>query len=120
MKKIATKLNSSLLCIALFFLSFLFTLPASAQWEQTAGPEGITINVFYNYGNYVFSGSDAKGVFRSDDHGLNWIPANAGLENSAIFSFTITLDGRNFSPGIYIAQLKVDDTLKLIRMVVER
>ncbi|MEO6165888.1 MAG: T9SS type A sorting domain-containing protein [Chitinophagales bacterium] len=70
----------------LFLLSH--TKYSSAQWVQTNGPEGITINVFYDYGSYLFAGSDAKGVFRSADNGVHWEPANEELENSAIFSFT--------------------------------
>src|SRR6478752_6056209 len=75
----------SLLLVATFAFSIVVS---NAQWTQTNGPTGITINTFHDSGNALFAGSSAKGGFKSVDHGVNWQPANTGIENTEIFSFT--------------------------------
>lgn len=89
MKTFSSSLHFKLPKAVFSLLAILFLCSGShAQWVQTAGPTGISVNVFYNYGSYLFSGTYAKGVFRSSDNGLHWEPANGGLENSLVYSFT--------------------------------
>jgi len=79
-------LRRKILLVSMFL--FLIQFQSHAQWMQTNGPVGITINSFYDSGNAAFAGSDAKGVYRSFDHGVNWQAANSGIENSDVLSFT--------------------------------
>jgi photosystem II stability/assembly factor-like uncharacterized protein len=57
---------------------------ATAPWEKTAGPPGIQTNVIFEADNIVYAGTDTQGVYRSTDNGLNWVPANAGIERASI------------------------------------
>ena len=75
----------------IIFLSqflFLFNRVGHPQWVKTAGPPGINVNVFFNSGSFLFAGTSSKGVFRSSDQGASWTPANSGLENATVLSFT--------------------------------
>jgi len=60
---------------------------SNAQWVQTNGPEGITIKKFFDNDSVLFSGTSAKGAFRSYDHGMTWLVSNSGIENQEVFSF---------------------------------
>src|SRR6185436_8514863 len=70
----------------IFFLLTLSSLNAIAQWTQTGGPPGMSVNTFYQKGGNLFAGTSAKGVFKSTDHGITWTAANNGIENSDVFS----------------------------------
>ena len=57
---------------------------ATAPWEKTAGPPGVTTNVIFKANNIVYAGTQTQGVYKSTDDGLNWVAANAGIERTAI------------------------------------
>jgi photosystem II stability/assembly factor-like uncharacterized protein len=57
---------------------------ASAPWEKTGGPPGLTTNVIFKANNIVYAGTEMQGVYKSMDDGLNWVPANAGIERASI------------------------------------
>jgi photosystem II stability/assembly factor-like uncharacterized protein len=75
----------------IYTLIFTITILCSAktvlaQWVQTKGPKGITVKKFFDNDSVLFAGTSAKGVFKSKDHGLTWIPLNTGIENQEVFS----------------------------------
>ena len=73
--------------VCAFYLSFLFLRSLSAQqapWEKTVGPPGITVNVIYKTNSIVYAGTETQGVFKSNDNGISWIPANTGIERASI------------------------------------
>ena len=74
--------------IFLLHFLFLFNQAVYAQWIKTASPPGINVNVFFNSGSFLFAGTSSKGVFRSSNQGATWTPANSGLENATVLSFT--------------------------------
>ena len=57
---------------------------ATASWEKTAGPSGITTNVIFEANNIVYAGTETQGVYKSIDNGLHWVPANTGIERASI------------------------------------
>jgi photosystem II stability/assembly factor-like uncharacterized protein len=57
---------------------------ATAPWEKTAGPPGITTNVIFKASNIVYAGTETQGVYKSTDNGLSWVVANAGIERTSI------------------------------------
>jgi photosystem II stability/assembly factor-like uncharacterized protein len=66
---------------------------ATAPWNQTSGPPGTTINVIFKTNNIVYAGTEAQGVYKSTDNGLNWKAANIGIERASISD--ITFSGAN-------------------------
>jgi photosystem II stability/assembly factor-like uncharacterized protein len=48
------------------------TTGAFAQWEQTNGPAGGTVNCFAVKGDSIFAGTDGAGLFLSIDNGETW------------------------------------------------
>jgi photosystem II stability/assembly factor-like uncharacterized protein len=61
-----------------------FPTGATAPWEKTAGPPGVTTNVIFEANNIVYAGTQTQGVYKSTDNGLNWLAANAGIERTSI------------------------------------
>lgn len=57
----------------------------TAQWMQTAGPEGATVRAFVVNGTNVFAATDG-GIFRSTNDGASWTPASNGLAGQFISS----------------------------------
>jgi len=57
---------------------------ATAPWEKTAGPPGVTTNVIFEANSIVYAGTETQGVYKSTDNGLNWVAANAGIERTSI------------------------------------
>jgi photosystem II stability/assembly factor-like uncharacterized protein len=72
---------------------------ATAPWNKTAGPPGITINVIFKTNNIVYAGTETQGVFRSTDNGSSWQAANAGIDRASISDL-------NFSGGNLLAAAK--------------
>ncbi len=68
-------------------LSFV-TCIASAQWTQTAGPEGVYANDFLVRGSSIFLATDYAGIFRSNDSGRTWATVNVSLGNRDVTSLT--------------------------------
>ncbi len=82
-----------------FFLSIFMFTESNAQWIQTSGPYGKTVNFLATSGNNIFAGTSSEGVFLSTDNGSNWTAANAGLTDNNINSLAI--NGNNIFAGIY-------------------
>src|SRR2546421_4586004 len=57
---------------------------ATAPWDKTAGPPGITTNVIFEANNIVYAGTETQGVYKSTDNGSSWVAANAGIERASI------------------------------------
>jgi photosystem II stability/assembly factor-like uncharacterized protein len=57
---------------------------ATAPWEKTAGPPGVTTNVIFEANNIVYAGTETQGVYKSTDNGLSWVAANVGIERTSI------------------------------------
>ena len=67
--------------ISSFIIVFnIFINTTDAQWVQTNGPWGGTINCIASNGNYLYAGTPS-GVFRSTDNGRSWQSSNAGLSS---------------------------------------
>lgn len=49
------------------------------SWDQAAGglPIGSNIRSMISFGNYVFAGTEADGIYRSSDHGDTWAKTDA-------------------------------------------
>ena len=56
----------------------------TAPWEKTGGPPGIVTNVIFKTNNIVYAGTETQGVYKSNDSGINWVPANIGIERASI------------------------------------
>jgi len=63
---------------------------ATAPWEKTAGPPGVTTNVIFKANNIVYAGTESQGVYRSTDNGLSWVAANAGIERTSISDIIVS------------------------------
>src|SRR5215475_9696734 len=57
---------------------------ATAPWEKTAGPPGITTKIIFEANNVVYAGTEMQGVYKSTDNGSSWVPANTGIERASI------------------------------------
>jgi hypothetical protein len=80
----ARLLLAKIIFTAAFFISLQQTV--NAQWQKTAGPPGMSANVFYQRGNILFAGTSPNGVFKSTDNGVTWSAANAGIADKNVFS----------------------------------
>ena len=78
------------LIYALFFFLLTTTQICFAQWVQTNGPYGGTVNCFTVQGTNIFAGTSNYGVLRSSDYGAHWATVNNGLTNFSILSFVVT------------------------------
>ena len=56
----------------------------AALWEKTGGPPGIVTNVIFKANNIVYAGTETQGVYKSNDNGISWVPANIGIERASI------------------------------------
>jgi len=84
----------------LFVVVSIFTLTRSslAQWVQTNGPGGGTVNCFAVSGTNLFAGTDGGGVFLSTDNGTNWTAVNNGLpDNTSVYA--LAASGTNLFAG---------------------
>jgi photosystem II stability/assembly factor-like uncharacterized protein len=63
---------------------------ATAPWEKTGGPPGLTTNVIFKANNIVYAGTETQGVYKSIDNGLHWVPANAGIERASISDIIVS------------------------------
>jgi photosystem II stability/assembly factor-like uncharacterized protein len=82
--------------IALLLLSS--SSQALAEWVQTNGPYGGSVNtIAINERGHIFAGTSAGGVFRSTNNGDNWAPINNGLRETNIGALTINASGHIFA-----------------------
>jgi photosystem II stability/assembly factor-like uncharacterized protein len=63
---------------------------ASAPWEKTGGPPGLTTNVIFKANNIVYAGTETQGIYKSSDNGSNWVPANTGIERASISDIIVS------------------------------
>ena len=63
---------------------------ASAPWEKTGGPPGLTTNVIFKANNIVYTGTETQGVYKSIDNGSHWVPANTGIERASISDIIVS------------------------------
>lgn len=90
--------------------AFWLSTPAGAQtWEQTTFPGSIEIPaiVVNPATGTMYAGTNA-GVYRSSDHGANWIQINSGLTELWVMSMAVDSSGNVFagtwlSPGLFIS-----------------
>ncbi|MFZ1731406.1 MAG: choice-of-anchor D domain-containing protein [Bacteroidota bacterium] len=75
------RLLSSLLLSLIMFPGLVFS-----QWESAHGPEGGTVNVLFEDGGNLYSGT-ASGIFRSTDAGATWKSVLGGIGPSGVYSF---------------------------------
>jgi photosystem II stability/assembly factor-like uncharacterized protein len=79
------KRKSNFLVLFIVMTIFYMNIETSlAQtWEPTNGPYGGPVQCFTENSTYLFAGSTggvfSKGIFRSADHGANWMTINNGL-----------------------------------------
>ena len=64
-------------------------ITSNAQWQQTSGPTGGTVNSFAVSEANIFAGASG-GVFLSTNNGSSWSAINTGLTNTDIYSFAIS------------------------------
>lgn len=78
----------------LFIYSLLLISPLKtfSQWSISGNFNGGNVNCLINTGQYIFAGTSANGVYRSDDNGSVWIQKNTGLKN---FLFVQTMSAWN-------------------------
>ena len=96
--------------IFLFALLFYPFLIINAQWVQTNGPYGGTINCIAADGAHIFAGTENGGIFLSNNNSGNWTAVNNGLPigtniyfssiRSLLISGTKVFAGTN---GIYLS-----------------
>lgn len=85
---------------ALVFIAALALAPltARAQWAQTNGPYGATVNCIDTLGRTIFVGTN-RGVFESTDSAKTWQIRSKGLPQTFIYSLA-TLGSQIFA-GTY-------------------
>jgi fibronectin type 3 domain-containing protein len=74
-------------------LFLLFSLQISfsqINWQQTNGPYGGIVNCFAVSGTNLFAGTNGSGAFLSTNNGTSWIPVNAGLTSTYVWSFVFS------------------------------
>jgi photosystem II stability/assembly factor-like uncharacterized protein len=73
------------------------------------GPFGGTVRFLVSdMKEWVYSGIEGSGIFRSSDKGKNWNPINDGLPGGELYSFCIAPDGRIFCGGDKILAVSAD------------
>jgi len=66
-------------------------------WDQTAGPRGgVVIGFLRCSGGTVFALTECGGIFRSTDHGANWIHCPLASVNPDVTCAVVTPDGHIF------------------------
>jgi photosystem II stability/assembly factor-like uncharacterized protein len=76
----------------------IFSL-SQAQWLQTNGPLGGSVNCLTNLNSYLFAGTDGGGIYTSTNNGQSWKYSSDGLISRTIYSFGIS--GTKIYAGTY-------------------
>ena len=89
-----------LLLAAIILVNFVPLI--NAQWVQTNGPYGGTVNCFAVSpngagGTNLFAGADGGGVSLSTDSGISWKKVNSGLTNNTVNALAVS--GTNLFAG---------------------
>src|ERR1022692_735369 len=69
----------------------------NAQWVQTSGPNGTTINCLAVSGTNIFAATIGKGIFLSNNDGSSWTPVNNGLTDT--LATALAVSGTNVFAG---------------------
>lgn len=96
--------------LALVIFALAFLTHVYAQWQQTKGPKGITVNVIYETGNVLFAGTAGKGIYKSVDNGITWTSFSRGIENTIVNAIIMT--GNNLLIGAESKCAGVTDVYK--------
>lgn len=70
----------------LYILSGSKSFPQVANWSETNGPYGGTVNAFLGVGVADLYAGTNSGVFHSVDNGGSWTPWQTGLANTHVFA----------------------------------
>lgn len=89
----------------IFLLIIISFSISNAQWVQTSGPYGGTVNIFAVSGSNLFigtggAGTNSGGVFRSTNNGTSWTEVSNGLNNKVIKALAVS--GNNLFAGTEI------------------
>ena len=68
----------------LIIITAFYTFSSTAQWEQTNGPSGGTIQDFAVDEYHTYVATNQKGIFKLSDDGGNWTGINKGLPGLSI------------------------------------
>lgn len=90
-----TSIKSILLTCLLAWLS---TNALRAQWVQTSGPSGVSVQTQAASGPNLFAGTTG-GVYLSTNNGTNWTGVNSGLTNLYVTSLAVS--GTNIFAGTH-------------------
>ncbi len=88
-------MRTQFICLALVIV--LFCPCATAQWVQTNGPYGGTIQCLALSGTNLFAGTYSGGIFLSANNGASWTAVNADLTNKNVRAFAVS--GTNLFAG---------------------
>ena len=92
--------------IILLTIVIISSLVVNAQWKQTNGPFGGTINCIATTGSNIYVGTTA-GLFQSNDMGSKWNMVNIGYAHPNVIS--LATEGSNIylgtkdSLGVYVS-----------------
>jgi photosystem II stability/assembly factor-like uncharacterized protein len=104
-------MKNSLLYITFLVIQTLLyqnNIQSQTQWEPL-GPFGGKVRFLVSDGKeWVYSGIEGSGVFRSSNEGRKWEPINNGLSGDELYSFCIAPDGRIFCGGENILAVSTD------------
>jgi len=82
-------------------LLMLHISPLNAQWIQTNGPYGGTVECFAASGTNLFAGTMFGGVFLSTNNGTSWTAVNSGFTNTSISIYALAVSGTNLFAGTW-------------------
>jgi phosphodiesterase/alkaline phosphatase D-like protein len=83
--------------LPVFLMLLVHVTLSPAQWVQTNGPQGGTVDCFAVAGANSFAGTAGDGVFLSTNNGTSWKAVNIGLTNTMIH--TLVVSGPNLFAG---------------------
>lgn len=126
-------------CRSILFvaLSCFFSLPPlSAQWVQTAGPEGWYVQCLTVKGNTLLAGTYGNGVLLSTNGGASWIALRNGLTHMCVKDmrevavlvngkkepgrYAMTFDAAGVAGGVYLCRLEAGGLAAIRKMLLIR
>jgi photosystem II stability/assembly factor-like uncharacterized protein len=85
------------LFLLFLFLSLLFSAQTHGQWQWVSNTfNNMPVFIVESMGTYLYAGTDGNLVYRSSDHGINWIQINSGLTGTKAYCFA------ELSPYVYV------------------
>ena len=86
------------------FCIFATKILLHAQWGQTNGLSGETVEALVVSGTNLFAGTSGDGVFLSTNNGTSWTQVNSGLANKNVYALAVSPNGAgdtNLFAGTY-------------------